>query len=83
MSSTEFSEWAVFFRENSFSDALLDAEFATLKVLITGMVTGNTVAAEDFSLITPPSPEPDRDESDLIESATGILGGVRFEPESR
>ncbi|EBU8701599.1 phage tail assembly protein T, partial [Salmonella enterica subsp. enterica serovar Kokomlemle] len=46
-------------------------------------VTGNTVAAEDFSLITPPSPEPDRDESDLIESATGILGGVRFEPESR
>ncbi|HDC2544481.1 TPA: phage tail assembly protein T [Salmonella enterica] len=83
MSSTELSEWAAFFRENSFSDALLDAEFATLKVLITMLVTGSTVAAEDFSLITPPSPEPARDESDLIEAATGILGGVRFEPESR
>lgn len=83
MSSTELSEWAAFFRENSFSDALLDAEFATLKVLITRLVTGSTVAAEDFSLITPPSHEPARDESDLIEAATGILGGVRFEPESR
>ncbi|HIB1592652.1 TPA: phage tail assembly protein T [Salmonella enterica subsp. enterica serovar Muenchen] len=82
MSSTELSEWAAFFRENSFSDALLDAEFATLKALITRLVTGSTVAAEDFRLITPP-PEPARDESDLIEAATGILGGVRFEPESR
>ncbi|WP_437438623.1 phage tail assembly protein T, partial [Salmonella enterica] len=33
MSATELGEWAEHFGKNSFSDMLLDAEFATLKSL--------------------------------------------------
>lgn len=83
MSSTEFGEWAVFFRENSFSNVLLDAEFSTLKSLVCMLVTGKKTDAADFSLLTPSVPEPGKDDKELIEAATGILGGVRFEPESR
>ncbi|ECG0614181.1 phage tail assembly protein T [Salmonella enterica] len=52
MSSTELSEWADFFRENSFSDALLDAEFSTLKAQVFMLVTGREIDAADFSLLT-------------------------------
>ncbi|EME7605473.1 phage tail assembly protein T [Salmonella enterica] len=51
MSSTELSEWADFFRENSFSDALLDAEFSTLKAQVFMLVTGREIDAADFSLL--------------------------------
>lgn len=83
MSSTELGEWADFFREHSFSDMLLDAEFSTLKSLIVALVSGEKVAAEDFSLMPGAEPEPGKDENELVEAATGILGGMRFEPESR
>lgn len=54
MSATELGEWAEHFGKNSFSDMLLDAEFATLKSLISGLVTGTHHDAEMFSLITDP-----------------------------
>lgn len=49
-------EWSVHFRQYSFSDAHLDAEFATLKSLVAGLVTGTPHDATDFSLM--PDPEP-------------------------
>ncbi|ECF2799430.1 phage tail assembly protein T [Salmonella enterica subsp. enterica serovar Miami] len=83
MSASELGEWAEHFRQYSFSDTLLDAEFSTLKSLIVTLVSGEKVAAEDFSLMPGAEPEPGKDENELIEAATGILGGMRFEPESR
>ncbi|EBH2592211.1 phage tail assembly protein T [Salmonella enterica] len=83
MSSTELSEWADFFRENSFSDALLDAEFSTLKAQVFMLVTGKEIDAADFSLLTLPGAVQSMTEQDLLEVAVGIPGGVRFEPESR
>ncbi|ECI4647213.1 phage tail assembly protein T [Salmonella enterica subsp. salamae] len=83
MSSTEFGEWADFFRENSFSDALLDAEFSTLKSLVFMLVTGKEMEAADFSLLTLSETTENRTGQELLEVASGIPGGVRFEPESR
>ncbi len=83
MSASELGEWAGHFRQYSFSDTLLDAEFSTLKSLIVALASGEKVAAEDFSLMPEAEAEPGKDENELVEAAAGIFGGVRFEPESR
>lgn len=83
MSSTELGEWAAFFRENSFSDALLDSEFSALKAQVFMLATGKEIDAADFSLLTLPEAAQNRTDQDLLEVAVGIPGGVRFEPESR
>lgn len=61
MSATELGEWA-----NSFSDMLLDAEFATLKSLMTGLVTGTHHDAEMFSLITDPESLHEKTDDELM-----------------
>ncbi|EHK2665091.1 phage tail assembly protein T [Salmonella enterica] len=83
MSSTELGEWAAFFQENSFSNDLLDAEFATLKSMVFALVTGKKMDAADFSLLALPVTAQSRTEQELLDVAAGIPGGVRFEPESR
>lgn len=83
MSSSEYQQWTEYFRENSFSNALLDAEFSTLKSLMVTLVTGKRTEVEDFSLITPFTQPEVKSENTLEEAGSGILGGVRIEPENR
>lgn len=82
MSASELSDWALFFMDSSFSDALMDAHFATLKSLMVALVTGEKVDADDFSLMVTSDPLIEKIGDELIEAGTGIFGGVRFEPEN-
>lgn len=82
MSATELGEWATHFTENSFSDALLDAEFATLKALVTGLVTGAAQDADDFRLLSASEPVPEKNDDELMRLGEGITGGVRYGPDS-
>lgn len=74
MSATELGEWAEHFGKNSFSDMLLDAEFATLKSLISGLVTGTHHDAEMFSLITDPESLHEKTDDELMILGEGISG---------
>ncbi|ONF85002.1 hypothetical protein BXA16_06335 [Salmonella enterica subsp. enterica serovar Typhimurium] len=78
----ELGEWAEHFGKNSFSDMLLDAEFATLKSLISGLVTGTHHDAEMFSLITDPESLHEKTDDELMILGEGITGGVRYGPDS-
>ncbi|EAB2795492.1 phage tail assembly protein T [Salmonella enterica] len=82
MSASELGEWAAHFTENSFSDALLDAEFATLKALVTGLVTGAVQDADDFRLLSASEPVPEKTDDELMRLGEGITGGVRYGPDS-
>lgn len=82
MSASELSDWAQFFMDSSFSDALMDAHFATLKSLMVALVTGENADADDFSLMIAPAPLIEKSGDELIEAGNGIFGGVRFEPEN-
>lgn len=82
MSATELGAWSEYFRQYSFSDAHLDAEFATLKSLVAGLVTGKPHDATDFSLM--PEPEPaEQNDDDMMFAGEGIFGGVRYGPDSQ
>lgn len=83
MSSTEFGEWADFFRENSFSAALLDAEFATLKSLMVALVTGKPADASDFSLMPEPEPVSEKSDDEMMFAGEGIFGGRRYGPDGQ
>ncbi|EJM3644401.1 phage tail assembly protein T [Salmonella enterica] len=78
MSATELGEWGEYFRQYSFSDALLDAEFATLKSLLTGLVTGTSADADDFSLMPDPEPVTEKSDDELMVAGEGLFGGVRY-----
>ncbi|EJJ3882729.1 phage tail assembly protein T [Salmonella enterica] len=83
MSATELREWAEHFRQYSFSDFHLDAEFATLKSLVAGLVTGKPHDATDFSLMPDPEPEFEQNDDDMMFAGEGIFGGVRYGPDSQ
>lgn len=80
MSATELGEWAKHFSRHSFSDALLDAEFATLKSLVSGLVTGKRHDAADFSLMPDPEPVFEKNDDDMMFAGEGIFGGIRYGP---
>ncbi|EAY4656455.1 phage tail assembly protein T [Salmonella enterica] len=82
MSATELRAWSEYFRQYSFSDAHLDAEFATLKSLVAGLVTGTPHDAADFSLMPEPEPAFEKNDDDMMFAGEGIFGGVRYEPGS-
>lgn len=82
MSATELGEWAVHFTAGSFSDILLDAEFATLKALVTGLVTGAAQDADDFRLLSASEPVAEKTDDELMRLGEGITGGVRYGPDS-
>jgi phage tail assembly protein T len=82
ISASELGEWATHFTENCFSDALLDAEFATLKALVTGLVTGAAQDADDFRLLSASEPVPEKTDDELMRLGEGITGGVRYGPDS-
>lgn len=83
MSATELGEWAVHFSLNSFSDALIDAEFATLKALVAGLVTGRHQDASDFSLLSESDTVREKTDDELMSLGEGITGGVRYGPDSQ
>ncbi|EAW1478199.1 phage tail assembly protein T [Salmonella enterica subsp. enterica] len=81
ISASELGEWAAYFSLNSFSDALLDAEFATLKALVTGLVTGAAQDADDFRLLSASEHVPEKTDDELMRLGEGITGGVRYGPD--
>ncbi|EEG8384823.1 phage tail assembly protein T [Salmonella enterica] len=83
MSATELGAWSEYFRQYSFSDAHLDAEFATLKSLVAGLVTGTPHDAADFSLMPEPEPAFEQNDDDMMFAGEGIFGGVRYGPDSQ
>jgi phage tail assembly protein T len=83
MSATEMGEWAEHFRQYSFSDALLDAEFATLKSLMVSLVTGQKPDVADFSLMPDPEPDFEKNDDELMTAGEGLFGGVRYGPDSQ
>lgn len=83
MSATELGAWSEYFRQYSFSDAHLDAEFATLKSLVAGLVTGTPQDAADFSLMPEPEPAFEQNDDDMMFAGEGIFGGVRYGPDSQ
>ncbi|AXC71539.1 phage tail assembly protein T [Salmonella enterica subsp. diarizonae serovar 48:i:z] len=84
MSATELGEWSAHFRQYSFTNVLLDAEFSTLKSLLAGLMTGNPQDAKDFSLMPDPELEPAfvKNDDDMMFSGEGIFGGIRYGPDS-
>lgn len=82
MSATELGEWGAHFSRHPFSDALLDAEFATLKSLVTGLVTGGRPDPEDFSLLQDDEAAAEKTDDELMSLGEGITGGVRYGPDS-
>ncbi|VEA68452.1 phage tail assembly protein T [Serratia rubidaea] len=80
MSATELVEWASFYKENHFSDALLDAEFSTLKATVVALFSSGEepINPGDFSLLTPPEPEKEQTDDELMLIGEGIFGGVRY-----
>lgn len=83
MSATELGAWSEYFRQYSFSDAHLYAEFATLKSLVAGLVTGTPHDAADFSLMPEPEPAFEQNDDDMMFAGEGIFGGVRYGPDSQ
>lgn len=83
MSATELGAWSEYFRQYSFSDAHLDAEFATLKSLVAGLETGTPHDAADFSLMPEPEPAFEQNDDDMMFAGEGIFGGVRYGPDSQ
>lgn len=83
MSAMELGAWSEYFRQYSFSDAHLDAEFATLKSLVAGLVTGTPHDAADFSLMPEPEPAFEQNDDDMMFAGEGIFGGVRYGPDSQ
>lgn len=82
MSASELGEWAEHFSRHSFSDALLDAEFSTLKLLMVALVSGEKATAEDFSLMPEPEPSFVKNDDDMMFAGEGIFGGMRYGPDS-
>ncbi|KFF79592.1 tail protein [Serratia marcescens] len=80
ISASELGEWATFYRENHFSDGLLDAEFSSLKAMLVALNTtgDDPIYPSDYSLLTPPEPEIEQTDDDLMLIGEGIFGGVRY-----
>jgi phage tail assembly protein T len=80
MSASEYSGWVKYFATTPFSNALLDAEFATTKGLLVAMLTGKAdVSDEAFSLLVGEG-ESDMTDDDLMLAGEGLFGGVRYDP---
>lgn len=85
MSSTEYSDWRIFYRDNYFHDVQLDAHFSGLLYTLSSMFfRDQDLTPAIFSILTPtpddlPPEEPDDDM--LMAKASGMTGGVRYGPD--
>lgn len=85
MSSTEYGDWKIFYQDNYFHDAQLDAHFSGLLYTISTLFFADPELTPDSFSILNTAPEPiDIDEPDdnkLMAKAAGISGGVRYGPD--
>lgn len=85
MSSTEYGDWKIFYRDNYFHDAQLDAHFSGLLYTISTLFFADPELTPDsFSILSPVSGPVDIDEpgdETLMAKAAGISGGVRYGPD--
>lgn len=85
MSSTEYADWHLFYQDNFFQDAQLDAHFSGLQYTINSIFFRDAdLTPATFSLLNaqeslPVDQEPD-DEM-LMAKAAGITGGIRYGPD--
>lgn len=83
MSSTELTEWGEFYREQYFSNDLLDNHFACISHLVVDMMCpDHGLTPADFSLLNPLQPTPEQDDDTMMHLAEGISGGKRYGPAS-
>lgn len=78
ISATELGEWAGYYRENHFSDVLLDAEFSRLQATLVALFcSGEPPSPDEFSLLNPPG-EQEQTDDEMMSVGEGIFGGVRY-----
>ncbi|EBH6782471.1 TPA_asm: phage tail assembly protein T [Salmonella enterica subsp. enterica serovar Java] len=85
MSSTEYGDWKIFYRDNFFHDAQLDAHFSGLLYTISTLFFADPELTPDsFSILATKQEPVDNSEPDddmLMAKAAGISGGVRYVPD--
>lgn len=86
MTSTEYGDWRIFYRDNYFLDAQLDAHFSGVLYTLSSMFFGDPALTPDsFSLLASAVDSLTVDEPDdemLMAKAAGISGGVRYGPDT-
>ncbi|MFP9432680.1 phage tail assembly protein T, partial [Enterobacter sp. LM3] len=85
MTSTEYGDWKIFYRDNFFHDVQLDAHFSSLLYTISTLFFADPELSPDSFSILSPEPESididDPDDDTLMAKAEGISGGVRYGPD--
>ena len=85
MTSTEYGDWKIFYRDNFFHDVQLDAHFSSLLYSISTLFFADPELSPDTFSILSPEPESididDPDDDTLMAKAEGISGGVRYGPD--
>lgn len=86
MSSTEYGDWKIFYRDNFFQDAQLDAHFSSLQYTISTLLFADPeLTPASFSIFSPAFEsveDADQDDDVLMAKASGMTGGVRYGPDS-
>ncbi len=81
MSATELGEWAEYFGR-TVGSMLLDAEFATLKSLISDWLQARITMQKCSAWITDPESLHEKRDDELMILGEGILPEVRYGPDS-
>ncbi|MDF3830233.1 phage tail assembly protein T [Pseudocitrobacter sp. 2023EL-00150] len=85
MSSTEYGDWHIFYQDNFFQDAQLDAHFSGLLYTISSLFFRDPdLTPASFSILSVPeeiTPVEEPDDEMLMAKAAGITGGVRYGPD--
>lgn len=86
LTSSELNEWGDYFDDHFYSDVQLDAHFSSLcHLLLSIAYPKHNKKLSDFSLLnvikSDDVPDEMNDEQ-IMQSAEGIAGGLRFEPEN-
>lgn len=85
MSSTEYGDWKIFYQDNFFHDAQLDALFSGLLYTISTLFFADPeLTPASFSILSPASESIEVAETDddaLMAKAEGISGGIRYGPD--
>lgn len=82
LSSSELSDWVLFFRENYFFYSQIDAHFSRLSHLVLSMMGKNSMTSADFSLYNPSRNDTTVPEEELASLAGTLPGGVSYVPVS-
>ncbi|GKX46088.1 MULTISPECIES: phage tail assembly protein T [Pectobacterium] len=82
MSSSELSDWFLFFSDNYFSDDLLDAEFSTLRATVMILAGNKNVSVEELSLLHGQPESVEATDEEMMTIGEGLFGGVRYGPAS-